>query len=215
MPAFIISADEIKETLPGYNPARSDEFHRQSTRLADEQYAKMVKSPDYKKVILLSGGSASGKTEYMSAYLNDRDAIIFDGTLPSIEGFKIKHKKALKCNKVLEVHAVIPYSFERAYIAFLARERKFDEKHFYRTHSQSRVTLLSIAREYPDTRITIVESKVEKDNSMIFTHFEFHKTKELVDYLQDIQYSEDEIVKIILRDPSTRSVTPRQAGSGS
>lgn len=44
MSPFVISADGIKETLPGYTPARSGEFHRQSTRLADEQYAKMVKS---------------------------------------------------------------------------------------------------------------------------------------------------------------------------
>jgi len=198
--ALIISADKIKKTLPGYIPAHSGEFHRKSTRLADEQYAKVVKSPEYQEVILLSGGSASGKTEYMSAHLEDRNAIIFDGTLPTIEGFKIKHKKALLSKKILAVHAVIPYSFERAYIAFLARERKYDEKYFYETHSQSRITLLSIAIEYPDTPITIVESRTKGSNSIIFIRIEFSKTKKLIDYLTEIQYSKDEIIKLILHE---------------
>lgn len=195
--AIVISADKIKETLAGYTPAKSGDFHRESTRLADRKYRDILQKSQYKNVILLSGGSASGKTEYMSAYLEDKGDIIVDGTLPTLEGFEIKRRSALRLNKRVEVQAVLPDSLERAYIAFLERERKYKEKYFYRTHSQSRATLLGIAKKYLDVLITIIESSIEKDNSMRFKHFEFSGREELIDYLTKIQYSEEEIAKLV------------------
>jgi len=72
MESIIISADDIKKTLPRYNPAQSDLVHRQSTKIADKNFLKTLKeNADYRKVILLSGGSASGKTEYLYTFLTD------------------------------------------------------------------------------------------------------------------------------------------------
>ena len=196
--AFVISADEIKKTLPGYTPAQSGKFHRESTRLADKKYTQAVKTSSCHKVILLSGGSASGKTEYMSGYLLKQNAIIIDGTLPTIDGFKIKLRAAKQRGKQIEIHAVIPDDLKRAYTAFLERERKYDEKYFYITHSQSRKTLLDITREYSDIHITLIESHVGKDNLMSFDQLKFDKINKKIDYLNNIQYSEEEIVKQVL-----------------
>ncbi|MBI3074658.1 MAG: hypothetical protein HYY92_00360 [Parcubacteria group bacterium] len=158
--ATIISADEIKKTLPGYTPERSGDFHRESARLADKEYEKALHTSSEKQVILLSGGAASGKTEYLSAYLAETSAIILDGTLPTVEGFLIKKRAAEKRGKKVSVHAVIPDDLRRAFVAFLERERKFDEEHFYRTHSSSRKTLLEIAENYPEVPITIAISEM-------------------------------------------------------
>jgi hypothetical protein len=106
--AIIVSADNIKESLSGYTPAKLGEFHRESTRLADKAYHDTIKSSRYSRVVLLSGGSASGKTEYMSAYLQNQSVIILDGTLPTLEGFEIKRRNALRLNKKVEIHAIIP-----------------------------------------------------------------------------------------------------------
>jgi hypothetical protein len=97
--AYIISADDIKETLPGYTPDRAEAFHITSAKMADKAYAKALKERPEDRVILMSGGTASGKSEYVSAYLVNNEAIILDGTLPSLEGASIKIRSARKAGK--------------------------------------------------------------------------------------------------------------------
>ena len=97
--AIIISADELKKTIPGYDPSRSHIVHTESAKMADGLYTKTIKESDLSEVILLSGGAASGKTEFMSEYLANEPYIIVDGTLPSFQGAHIKAQKALKYGK--------------------------------------------------------------------------------------------------------------------
>ncbi len=146
--AVIISADEIKKEFAGYDPSHASQFHRQSAKLADLEFAQQLKQSRLKKVILLNGGSASGKTEYLSSHLSKQKAIIFDGTLSTKLGAKIKLKKIFKVKKQTEVHAVIPRDLNRAYLAFLNRERHFADEAFLKTHSGARTTLLWLARNY-------------------------------------------------------------------
>lgn len=195
--AIIISADEIKKTLPGYVPEKSGDFHRESARLADKEYERTVRASGKKHVILLSGGAASGKTEYLSAYLVDEDAIILDGTLPTLEGFLIKYRAAKKYGKEVSVHAVMPDDLRRAFIAFLERERKFDEEHFYRTHASSRKTLLEIAEKYKDAQIAIITSYVRERKKMEFEEISYGNSSDLVEYLKSIQYNEEDIIKLV------------------
>ena len=192
---IIISADEMKKLLPGYRPDKSSDFHRDSTRLADKAYEQALKQSQYRNVILLSGGSASGKTEYLSAYLSETPAIIVDGTLSKLEGFTIKLQKALKLNKHLAIHAVIPDNLGRAFSAFLHRDRKYSDEHFYRTHSQSRLTLLNIVTEFPKVPIRIVESHILPTKEMSFTELEFSNRTILIEYLRRIQYTEEAIIQ--------------------
>lgn len=197
--AYIISADEIKKTLHGYDPEHSDVLHRESARLADKKYEDALKKRKEKTVILMSGGTASGKTEYISAFLKERTTIIFDGTMPTLEGAKIKINKALRCGKRVEIHAVLPTSLETAFIAFLNRDRKFPPEHFYKTHSSSRQTLLEIARKFPEIPIEVVFSdnvKTGNDYKMTFTKLLLPNRGILVAYLAENQYTEDEIKRI-------------------
>jgi len=196
--AFIISADDIKKTLLGYVPEKSEFFHRESAKLADVQFAAALKDRPEKTVVLMAGGTASGKTEYVSAYLQKRRVIIFDGTLPTLEGAEIKIRKCLKAGKIVEVHLVLPASVLVAFIAFLNRDRKFSLEHFYRTHSSSRRTVLEIARAYPDIPVEIYVSDVDyvgSDSSMSFLHLAFDDRSELVEFLTKYQYTEQEIMK--------------------
>lgn len=133
--AIIISADELKKTIKGYSPDLAGQFHTQSAHLADQQFTQVIKESTYTKVILMSGGSASGKTEFMLTELVRKSAIIVDTTLPTVEGAKIKISKALKAKKKIEIYSVLPDNLSRSFIAFLHRDRKFSEDHFYRTHS--------------------------------------------------------------------------------
>jgi len=194
--AYIISADNIKKTLPGYNPEKSELFHRESARLADNSYTKAVKERPEPLVILMAGGTASGKSEYVSAYLHDVDAIVFDGTLPSSTGAEIKIKKALKASKQIEIHCVLPKSFFVAFTAFLNRDRKFPNEHFYRTHSATRKTVLAVAKQFSDIVIKIIISDVqnsEKSPTMEFLELNFPNREALIEFLQLAQYTEDSI----------------------
>lgn len=130
--AYIISPDKIKESLPEYDPERSQDFHHESTRLADKDFSIALKGRSEDSVILMSGGSASGKSEYVSAYLeNSRNAIIYDGTLPTLEGARIKFRQAKAAEKSVEVVAVVPVDLRIAYLAFLNRSRKYPSQHFF------------------------------------------------------------------------------------
>lgn len=201
--AIIISADDIKKTLTGYIPAKSGQFHTESAKLADKEFLKAIKKLEYKQVILMSGGAASGKTEYVSEYLIKEQAIIMDGTLPTFEGAEIKIKNALKQGHTAAIHAVIPKNLKTAFLVFLQRERKFSPLHFYKTHSTSRKTLLQIASKYPDIPIKIIQSEyieLKESGSMKFSELSFEDKAHLIEYLKSIQYNEEHIKEIVLDD---------------
>ncbi len=134
----------------------------------------------------------------MSAYLEKQKLIILDGTLPTIEGASIKIRKASKVGKHVRVHLVLPASLLVAFIAFLNRERKFSLEHFYRTHSKSRQTALEIARHYDDLDIEIYVSSVDfvgTGSTMSFKRVAFENRRQLVEFLEQNQYTEEEIRK--------------------
>ena len=198
--AYIIAADDIKETLPGYTPAQAEGFHETSAKLADKAYAQALKERPERAVILMSGGAASGKTEYVSEYLTNSSAIVLDGTLPTLEGARIKIRNAYKANRPIEVHSVLPSSLSFAFIAFLNRDRKFPVEHFYRTHSSSRKTLLEIAEQFPDVSIKIFMSHGDPAPGMIFTEPEFANRQQMIEFVKSQQYTEEEIRNRIYHD---------------
>lgn len=195
--AQIISADEIKKNLPDYSPEKAETFHKESAKLADKAFEVALKKNPYKEVILLSGGAASGKTEFLATQLIRKKCIIFDATLDTIERAKIKIRNTLGRKKKPIVYAVIPDDLKRAFIAFLNRDRKFSDEHFYRTHSGSRNTLLWIALNYPDVQINIVESSYTPDEKLQFLKIEFDSRQKFIEYLTSKQLRESDIINLI------------------
>lgn len=194
--ALIISADEIKKKLPNYSPEKAELFHRESARLADHNFEIALKNSHLKEVILLCGGTASGKTEFLATQLNRKRCIILDATLSTMEGAKIKLKKIIKVRKIPILYAVLPDDLKRAFIAFLNRDRKFSDSHFYKTHSGCRKTILWIALNYPMVQINIIESSYTK-NQLQFAKIEFDTRKRLTDYLTHLQLTESDIISLI------------------
>lgn len=198
MKALIIAADEIKKSLPGYVPEKSESFHHESAKRADQQLQLSLKESPCKEVILMCGGAASGKTEYVSEYLVDLPVIVFDGTLPTLSGAEIKIRSILKARKTPIVCAVLPDDMRRAFAAFLHRDRKFSDTHFYRTHVGSRKTLLAIAETYPEIEIQLIESSYVYGKSMTFKKLVFHKRDQLIAFLKKQQYTEDILIDMVL-----------------
>lgn len=195
--AQVISADEIKKSLPNYSPDKAEEFHRVSARKADREFKEALKNNPAKEVILLNGGTASGKSEFIATQLERKQCIIFDATLYTPEGAKIKIHDIKKATKTSVIYAVIPDDLRRAFIAFLNRDRKFSDAHFYRTHSGSRSTLLWIVREYLDIEINIVESSYTKDDKLQFAKIDFKNRDGLITYLVSIQMTENDIISYV------------------
>ncbi len=200
MKTVIVSADDIKKNLKGYDPSRVEKFHSESAKIADKDFSKYLNNSDFKKVFLLCGGTASGKTELVSEYLvNKKSAIVFDGTLSSIDGAKIKIKNIKKKGKGIAVCLVFPESYKDSMFAFLNRERKFDEKYFYKTHIGSLKTVLWIAENYKNVKIEIYESFYEGLKNMKFNQYTFSNKKSLIEFLKTKQYTKEDILnKIIL-----------------
>ena len=196
---IIISADEIKKELPNYSPAKAEEFHRESARKADKLFVHALKNASYKGVILLSGGAASGKTEFLVTQLSKKDYIVLDATLSTELGAKNKIRQIVKAGKIPKIYAVIPDDLKQAFYAFLNRDRKFSDAHFYKTHSGSRKTLLWIVSNYPDIAVTIVESSYASKTSTLlqFNKIELSNRQQLLAYLSSIQVTEDAIIDLI------------------
>lgn len=197
---MIISADEIKKSFPEYSPERVEELHAKSAKQADKEFDTSLKVSLFKTVALMSGGTASGKTEFLVTHLEKEPFIVLDGTLPTPEGAKIKIKKILKARKVPVIYSVIPDDLVRAFVAFLHRDRKFSESHFYRTHSGSRKTLLWIAENYPEVELNLVESSYTEDQRLRFKKLEFVGPEEFLEYLRKIQMTETDIIKAVNRE---------------
>ena len=199
--AYIIAADEIKKTLPGYDPSKSEIFHSKSAKLADKEFEEALKIRSEEMIVIMAGGSASGKTEYVATYLKQEELIVFDGTLPTFEGAKIKIRKALKAGKKVEVHLVLPASLPKAFFAFLNRDRKFSPAHFYRTHSGSRQAVLEIAEQRADItiRVFISDFNAVDLKTMNFEELSPDNTEILVEYLRDRQYTVTDIMNKVAR----------------
>lgn len=192
--ALIISADEIKKSLPNYSPDKAESFHRESARLADKSFTTALKENKYKEVILLSGGAASGKTEFLSTQLSRKKCVIFDATLATEEGARIKIKNIFKLGKTPVIYAVIPDDLKRAFIAFLNRDRKFSDRHFYKTHSGSRRVLSWIAQNYPNININIIESSYTSSQALQFARIKFDSKEQLRNYIVGMQMDESDII---------------------
>lgn len=195
--AIVISADEIKKQLPDYTPEKSEDFHSESAKLADKQFGRVLKESLLQEVILLNGGTASGKSEFLSTQLIDLECIILDATLSTEKGARNKLRQIFKSGKTPHIYAVVPDDLRRAFIAFLNRERKFGDKYFYKTHSGSRKTLLWIALEYPDIEIKVVESSYTRDHQLQFAQIKFANKAQLIDYLAGLQKTEDDIITYV------------------
>ena len=198
--AIIISSDEIKKNLPDYSPEKAELFHRESAKLADKAFEAVLKKNSYKEVILLSGGAASGKTEFLVTQLIRKKCVIFDATLDTIERAKIKIRNILGRKKKPVIYAVIPDDLKRAFIAFLNRDRKFSDEHFYRTHSGSRNVLLWIALNYPNIEINIVESSYTENQILQFAKIQFENRKHMIDYLTSLQLTESDIISVVNKE---------------
>lgn len=195
----IISADEIKKQIPNYSPEKAEEFHRESARQADKIFSEELKITKYKPVILLNGGTASGKSEFLSTQLKDKKGIILDATLATPLGAENKLRQILKAKKNPIIYSVIPDDLNRAFIAFLNRDRKFSDTHFYKTHSGSRKTLLWIAENYPQVQINIIESSYTLSQVLQFTQIEFDSRQQLIEYLTSLQMTEDDIIASVIK----------------
>lgn len=194
--AILISADDIKKELAGYTPDRAGEFHIESAKIADKRFEEALKADGYGTVILMSGGPASGKTEYVSEYLMDQKVLILDGVLPTEKGAEIKIRNIQKAKKKLTVHAVWPRDLKQAYVAFLHRDRKFDDAYFFDKHASARTTLLWIATKYPNVDISIIESAYV-DGDLAFITLTFDAREALVAYITENQYTNDEIAEAV------------------
>jgi hypothetical protein len=104
--------------------------------------------------------------------------------------------RVLSGHQKVEVHAVWPADFATAFEAFFSRDRQFSLKHFYRTHSDSRATLLRIAQEYPEIPITIIMSSYnpkQHGQKMAFRILTDKNKDDFIEFLKKSQYNEEEI----------------------
>lgn len=161
---MIIEVDEYKKKVKEYDANRSEDFHLESSKLADRDFIDALKSKKYKRIILMAGGTASGKTEFAKSYLIHKNQLVYDGTLKSYEGFKVKRDKIKNYDKsrsTFKVVLIIPYDWRKAFEAFLGRERKMKPAIFFNTQIQSKRTAARILLE-TKFKVDVYISRIEE-----------------------------------------------------
>lgn len=196
---MIIEVDEYKKKISGYNPKKSEDFHSQSAKLADRDFVECLKSKKYKSVVLMAGGTASGKTEFARSYLTKRDQLVYDGTLKDFEGFKIKLEKIKRYDKSIEnikVILIIPSDTTEALGAFLKRDRIMKLDTFFDTQIRSKMTVAQILKQ-TKTRVEMYISHVGPDsNKLKYTRMKLARRRNKVgDALISIAIALDEMRK--------------------
>jgi hypothetical protein len=202
----IISIDEIKKCLPGYSPDRADDFHIESAKIANKLFDQELKKIKDKKVVLMCGGSASGKSEFIEKFFiaDDFEGIIFDSTLSNVEGAEIKIKNIIKSGNTPIICLILPDNLRRCFAAFNKRDRKIPEFRFYETHCGARKVALWIAQNYEEVEILIYQNSHQPNNleedQISFKLERFDSKKEMMDFLLQNQYSENEINDFIINN---------------
>lgn len=140
---LIIDIDEIKTFLPGYTPEKADIFHSDSAKIANILFDEAIAKKKNEIIIIMCGGSASGKSEFLAKFLpEDFSGIVFDSTFSTKEGAKIKIRNIQKSKNIPVVYFILPNSLSRSFLAFHKRARKIPEYRFFETHSGSRKVVL-------------------------------------------------------------------------
>lgn len=196
---MIIEVDEYKKKIDGYNPKKSEDFHSESAKLADKDFIECLKSKKYRRVVLMAGGTASGKTEFARSYLNKKDQLVYDGTLKDFEGFKIKLEKIKRYDKSIKnikVILIIPSDTTEALGAFLKRDRIMKLDTFFDTQIRSKMTVAQILKQ-TKTRVEMYISHVGLDsNKLKYTRMKLARRRNKVgDALISIAIALDEMRK--------------------
>lgn len=213
----IISIDDEKESLPGYSPENAGDFHAESARSANKKFDQELRKIKNKEVVLMCGGSASGKTEFIAKFCpvegENFEGIIFDSTLPSEKGAEIKIKNIKKSGNIPVIYFILPSSLTRCFRAFHKRDRKIPESEFFKTHSGARRVALWIAKNYPEVKICLYYNRLleeviesEKNPQIVidegdlgFVEISFEGRSELILFLEKEQFSEEEIAILIAK----------------
>ena len=200
----IISIDELKKALPGYTPKKADNFHSESAKIANKLFDQEIKKIKNQDVVLMCGGSASGKSEFIEKFFITEkfEGMIFDSTLSTFEIAKIKIKEIKKSGNVPIICFILPDDLKRCFAAFNKRDRKIPESRFYETHSGARKVVLWIGENYPEIEILIYQNSYQPKNLeedlLSFALLEFEEAQERIAFLKRSQFSEEEIRELII-----------------
>lgn len=200
---MIIEIDAFKKQISGYDPKHSEDFHEVSAKLADKVFYRELESGKYSEVVFLAGGAASGKTEFASIFLQQKNILVYDGTMQNVTGFEIKLKKIIKHISIRKVRVVliIPEDIHVAYKVFLGRERKMSDDTFVRTQVKSKLSVLNILKNHPEVDVQIYMNFINESSkaSSIFKNVD---SKYIVPFLnktlEDLEKTLPKIIKNVI-----------------
>lgn len=214
----VVSIDEEKESIKGYSPKDANKFHIESAKTANKKFDQELKKIKNKKVILMCGGSASGKTEFIEKFCpifdekknENLEGIVFDSTLATENGAETKIRNIKKSGNIPIICLILPISLRDSFSAFCKRDRKIPETKFYETHSGARKVALFLAQKYLDVEILVYVNSYDlgnlEENELFFARVDFEDStkdnarKELIDFLQQNQFSEEEILQLVIEN---------------
>lgn len=188
---MIIEVDKYKEFIFGYDLNHSDDVHIESAKLADQEFERFLKEKKFKEIIFMSGGTASGKTEFVAQnYREIADILVLDATMKNIESFQIKYKLIKKYqheNVIVKIVHVAPFIWVNALAAFYGRERQMKLENFWITHVNSKMTLAKIIEKYEDVIVELyISTYPNKKCNFEIASMDNWSKKEKIEFIKNL-----------------------------
>jgi hypothetical protein len=206
---LVIDSDAIKKEMPGYTEDLAPQFHKASSAEAKARYAEALKDPYYDDVVIMGGGSGSGKTEvFVSKNLDRPNTILFDGTLADKAAAQTKIDQALKAGKNVKIEAVMA-PIEDAFMFASDRGRYIPRDVFADKHYGFRKTLYELAKENPSLEIGItINSKAKTYTGS------FKNRPEMLEYLKEQSFSKEKVDSLITKGLAKKSLETTKGQGG-
>lgn len=204
----IVSADDAKQVIPGFNAEMSGHYHEPSSSIGKAHYSELLADESTKDqpVLMMAGGSGAGKTVSLSkgkdggppVNLDDYSAVI-DTNLSSFSSSEKKIQQAKESGRKVQ----IDYVYRPAELAFqgmMKRGKRINRvvpiDAFVDTHIKSLSTIKELAKRYendPDVEINVWDNSGGKGEQKYVS----------LDFLTDKSYNRDELERKLLQDAET------------
>ena len=97
--AYVISADEIRESFPDYDPKHADDFQKDAFPLTEAAHQQALEKDTTGTIRWIAGGSGSGKSEVVLPELSVIPGIVIETTFSRYDFIRNEIEKSLECQK--------------------------------------------------------------------------------------------------------------------
>ena len=150
--AYVISADEIRESFPDYDPKHADDFQKDAFPLTEAAHQQALEKDTTGTIRWIAGGSGSGKSEVVLPELSVIPGIVIETTFSRYDFIRNEIEKALNAKKgrnTCRIHSLLN---SVNHFCKQRSVRQVSDEQFIRTHWNFRKIYIKLPKSFTETK---------------------------------------------------------------